>query len=122
MANPARRLLENVAGDFFVDETCIDCDACRQIAPATFRDHGAAASVYRQPETGEEIKRALMALTACPTASIGTTRNYDARVGVEAFPEVARDGVGVLVLPQVVADAGAELLLADELLEHSQHG
>ncbi len=28
MANRARRLPENVAGDFFVDETCIDCDAC----------------------------------------------------------------------------------------------
>jgi glyoxylase-like metal-dependent hydrolase (beta-lactamase superfamily II) len=28
-----------------------------------------------------------MALTACPTASIGTTRKYDARLGVEAFPE-----------------------------------
>ena len=93
MANPARRLLENVAGDFYVDETCIDCDACRQIAPATFRDHGDAASVYRQPETGAEIKRALMALTACPTASIGTTRDYDARVGVEAFPELIDENV-----------------------------
>ncbi|MDQ3651793.1 MAG: ferredoxin, partial [Acidobacteriota bacterium] len=40
MADPARRLAENVAGDFFVDGTCIDCDACRQIAPTTFRDHG----------------------------------------------------------------------------------
>ena len=27
---------ENIAGDFFVDSTCIDCDACRQIAPAVF--------------------------------------------------------------------------------------
>src|SRR5919107_3276059 len=88
MANRARRLPENVEGDFFVDESCIDCDACRQIAPATFRDHGDASSVYRQPSTADEIKRALMALTACPTASIGTTRDYDARVGVEAFPEL----------------------------------
>jgi len=88
MANRARRLPENVEGDFFVDESCIDCDACRQIAPATFRDHGDASSVYRQPSTDDEIKRALMALTACPTASIGTTRRYDARAGVEAFPEL----------------------------------
>ena len=28
MANPSRRLAENVAGDFYVDDSCIDCDAC----------------------------------------------------------------------------------------------
>ncbi len=28
MANPSRRLAENVPGDFYVDESCIDCDAC----------------------------------------------------------------------------------------------
>ena len=88
MANPARRLPENVEGDFFVDATCIDCDACRQIAPHTFRDHGEQSSVYRQPLTEEEVRRALMALTACPTGSIGTVpRKYDVRAGVEAFPE-----------------------------------
>jgi glyoxylase-like metal-dependent hydrolase (beta-lactamase superfamily II)/ferredoxin len=88
MADPARRLAENIEGDFYVDDSCIDCDACRQIAPTTFRDHGDASSVSRQPETEDEIRLALMALVACPTASIGTTRRYDARVGVEAFPEL----------------------------------
>ena len=86
MANTARRLAENVSGDFFVDATCIDCDACRQIAPSVFRDHGDQSSVYHQPETDDEVRLALMALTACPTGSIGTTRKYDARIGVEAFP------------------------------------
>jgi glyoxylase-like metal-dependent hydrolase (beta-lactamase superfamily II)/ferredoxin len=87
MANPARRLPENVPGDFYVDDTCIDCDACRQIAPGVFRDHGEQSSVFRQPETEAESRRALMSLAACPTGSIGTSRNYDTRVGVEAFPE-----------------------------------
>ena len=32
MANPKKRAPENVPGDFFVDSTCIDCDARRQIA------------------------------------------------------------------------------------------
>ncbi|HYO63241.1 MAG TPA: MBL fold metallo-hydrolase [Pyrinomonadaceae bacterium] len=92
MANPAKRLPENVAGDFFVDASCIDCDACRQIAPETFRDHGDQSSVYRQPETEEEVRRALMALVACPTGSIGGARGHDARVGVAAFPaHVAED-------------------------------
>lgn len=87
MANPSKRLPENVPGDFYVDESCIDCDACRQIAPAVFRDHGEQSSVYRQPRTKEEVLGALKAIVACPTSSIGTTRDYDARRGVEAFPE-----------------------------------
>jgi glyoxylase-like metal-dependent hydrolase (beta-lactamase superfamily II)/ferredoxin len=87
MANPAKRLPENVPGDFYVDDTCIDCDACRQIAPSVFRDHGDQSSVFRQPETEAEARRALMSLAACPTGSIGTSRKYDARIGVEAFPE-----------------------------------
>ena len=76
-----------MAGDFYVDDTCIDCDACRQIAPAVFRDHGDQSSVYRQPATDAEVLAALKAVVACPTASIGTARKYDARAGVEAFPE-----------------------------------
>jgi glyoxylase-like metal-dependent hydrolase (beta-lactamase superfamily II)/ferredoxin len=88
MANPARRLAENVPGDFYVDDSCIDCDACRQIAPTVFRDHGEQSSVFHQPETDEEVRRALMSVVACPTASIGVSRRYDARVGVEAFPEL----------------------------------
>ncbi|HEX3558141.1 MAG TPA: MBL fold metallo-hydrolase [Pyrinomonadaceae bacterium] len=93
MANPAKRLPENVAGDFYVDDSCIDCDACRQIAPTVFRDHGEQSSVFRQPETDEEIRRALMSIVACPTSSIGTSRKYDARAGVEAFPERIDEGV-----------------------------
>jgi glyoxylase-like metal-dependent hydrolase (beta-lactamase superfamily II)/ferredoxin len=93
MASPSKRLAENVAGDFYVDSSCIDCDACRQIAPHTFRDHGDQSSVYRQPETDEEIRRSLMALAACPTASIGTSRKYDANAGADAFPELLAENV-----------------------------
>jgi glyoxylase-like metal-dependent hydrolase (beta-lactamase superfamily II)/ferredoxin len=93
MANPSKRLAENVAGDFYVDDSCIDCDACRQIAPTVFRDHGEQSSVFHQPETDEEVRRALMSVVACPTSSIGTSRRYNARVGVEAFPELIDGGV-----------------------------
>jgi glyoxylase-like metal-dependent hydrolase (beta-lactamase superfamily II)/ferredoxin len=86
MANAKLRLPENVPGDFYVDETCIDCDACRQIAPETFRDHGDQSSVYQQPDTASAIERALMALVACPTGSIGTTQKHDLHPAIEAFP------------------------------------
>lgn len=93
MANPARRLPQNVEGDFFVDATCIDCDACRQIAPATFRDHGDQSSVYQQPLSPEEKRLALMSLVACPTGSIGAGRNQDMRLGIEAFPNSISENV-----------------------------
>ncbi len=86
MAQIDHRLPENVEGEFYVDSTCIDCDACRQIAPASFHDHGGQSSVYRQPQNPGELHRALMALVACPTASIGTASRRSARPGVDAFP------------------------------------
>src|SRR5712675_1716060 len=93
MANPALRLPENIPGDFFVDSTCIDCDACRQIAPETFTDAGDASIVYRQPSSAGETKRALMALVACPTASIGTKEHHDAHIGIDAFPSQIAENV-----------------------------
>src|SRR6266446_1620303 len=93
MANAALRLAENIAGDFFVDSTCIDCDACRQIAPETFSENGDASIVHHQPENETETKRALMALVACPTGSIGTVEHHDAHIGIDAFPELIADNV-----------------------------
>jgi glyoxylase-like metal-dependent hydrolase (beta-lactamase superfamily II)/ferredoxin len=93
MANVQQRLPENVPGDFFVDSTCIDCDTCSQLAPSIFRDHGDQCSVHRQPETAAETKRALMALVACPTGSIGTTRKHDAHIGIDAFPMLISEDV-----------------------------
>jgi len=93
MASRARRLPQNVEGDFYVDETCIDCDACRQIAPATFRDHGEQSSVYRQPETERETQLALQSLIACPTASIGTIEKHSVRAAIDSFPQRIADNV-----------------------------
>jgi glyoxylase-like metal-dependent hydrolase (beta-lactamase superfamily II)/ferredoxin len=93
MANPALRLPENVPGDFFVDSTCIDCDACRQIAPETYSENRDASVVYHQPENETEIRRALMALVACPTASIGTLEHHDAHIGIDAFPSPIAENI-----------------------------
>jgi glyoxylase-like metal-dependent hydrolase (beta-lactamase superfamily II)/ferredoxin len=93
MASVALRLPENVPGDFFVDSTCIDCDACRQIAPETFAEEADASIVYHQPANQQETKRALMALVACPTASIGTVEHHDAHIGIDAFPELIAENV-----------------------------
>jgi glyoxylase-like metal-dependent hydrolase (beta-lactamase superfamily II)/ferredoxin len=93
MALPSLRLPENVEGEFFVDSSCIDCDACRQIAPQTFQDHGGQSSVYQQPDDARTASRALMALVACPTASIGTVTRQSTKQAVAAFPEPIVDDV-----------------------------
>lgn len=93
MANPNRAYSENVTGEFFVDETCIDCDLCRQIAPSVFRDAGDYSVVYHQPSGFPESERAEMALVACPTGSIGSRSKRDLKGAIEAFPEVVADNV-----------------------------
>jgi glyoxylase-like metal-dependent hydrolase (beta-lactamase superfamily II)/ferredoxin len=92
MARVALKISENVAGDFFVDSTCIDCDACRLIAPTVFRDIGDQSAVYHQPESGEELLAAQRALISCPTASIGDVAKRDMRAAVASLPEpIAED-------------------------------
>ena len=93
MADGSRRWPQNVSGDFFVDRTCIDCDQCREIAPGTFGDAPGHASVYRQPDSPELERRALMALVACPVGSIGAGQRHNLNTAVEAFPEPIEDNV-----------------------------
>lgn len=64
----------NVAGRFYVDNSCIDCDMCREFVPAFFRlnDEIGLSIVFRQPVTAEELKEASEAMEACPTDSIGS--------------------------------------------------
>ena len=95
MASLAQRLNENVEGEFFVDSSCIDCDTCRFVAPAVFaRDEGIELSVvHHQPASDEETERALMALVACPTSSIGTVSDRSARQAASRFPEKVDDNV-----------------------------
>jgi glyoxylase-like metal-dependent hydrolase (beta-lactamase superfamily II)/ferredoxin len=81
-----QRRPENVSGDFFVDSTCIDCDTCRWMAPATFAAVGDQAAVHRQPRTDAERADALRALVSCPTASIGTLAKHPMKEVLASFP------------------------------------
>ncbi len=73
MADKTLRLLENVPGAFYVTEDCIDCDTCRDIAPAFFTRHDGIgfSVVHRQPETDEERTLAREAMEGCPVEAIG---------------------------------------------------
>jgi glyoxylase-like metal-dependent hydrolase (beta-lactamase superfamily II) len=70
MADERRRLDGNVEGPWFVDASCIDCDAVRQIAPTMFGREGRFSIVTRQPSTSEEETLMWRAVIACPTRSV----------------------------------------------------
>lgn len=91
MANPALRLPDNVPGDFYVDATCIDCDACRIFAPTVFSDTGEQSFVFHQPADDAERLAAQKAQLSCPTSSIGSTSG--AREAIAALPELVDDDV-----------------------------
>ncbi|MEP6602000.1 MAG: MBL fold metallo-hydrolase [Nitrospirota bacterium] len=88
MANKSKRLANNVGDNFFVDSTCINCDTCRQLAPATFAENDDFSSVYRQPVGDAEVHAAYRALVACPVGSIGTLQGDKAEMqqAVASFP------------------------------------
>jgi glyoxylase-like metal-dependent hydrolase (beta-lactamase superfamily II)/ferredoxin len=93
MANFNKRVIENVPGDFFVDSTCIDCDACRQIAPAVFGEAVETSFVHTQPMSGDDRRQALRALLACPTGSIGCLGNDDVKAVMKDFPLLLEEPV-----------------------------
>lgn len=88
MATLARRLPANVPGDFFVDESCIDCGACMWIAPETFEEHAGRSRVHAQPQSGDASHRAELALVACPTASIGLSARRSVAAAAASFPRL----------------------------------
>ena len=93
MANPNKRVPENVPGDFFVDSTCIDCDACRQIAPSVFAEAAETSFVRSQPASAADRRQALRALLACPTGSIGCLGDDDVKAVMKDFPLVVEEPV-----------------------------
>ena len=93
MAQVALKLPENVAGDFFVDSSCIDCDACRVIAPTVFADTGDQSAVFHQPSSDEELIAAQRALISCPTASIGDLAKRNMNAAIATLPELIAEDV-----------------------------
>lgn len=73
MADVGNKYSENVPGQYFVDHQCIDCDLCRETAPANFTrsDEGGYSYVYKQPEGEHELKLCKEAMEGCPVEAIG---------------------------------------------------
>ena len=74
MADKNARFKENVDGKYYVDDSCIACDACCVEAPRFFamNDDDGHAYVKLQPKTPDELEEAENALAACPVEAIGS--------------------------------------------------
>lgn len=57
-------------GQFYVDETCINCDTCRWMAPKSFSRVGQGSAVVKQPADKDSRLQAIQATLSCPTFSI----------------------------------------------------
>ena len=73
MADIADIVKENVAGKYFVDEQCIDCDLCREVAENNFTRQTEEGYwyVYKQPENEDEEALCKEAMENCPVEAIG---------------------------------------------------
>ena len=67
-----RRNPENVAGKYYVSDQCLDCDLCRETAPANFAryDAGGYSYVCKQPENAEEEALVRDATAGCCMSTI----------------------------------------------------
>ena len=73
MADKANAYADNVAGQYYCDDQCIDCDVCRETAPDNFmrnEDEG-YSYVYKQPENDQELLLCAEAMEGCPVEAIG---------------------------------------------------
>lgn len=86
MANIRHKVPDNVEGEFFVDQSCIDCDACRQLAPGVFAEVGETSYVHTQPRSETQTRAAIRALLACPVGAIGTLHHVDVKSVMHDFP------------------------------------
>ena len=73
MANKNAKFKQNIDGKYYVDDSCIACDACCVEAPKFFamNDDEGHAYVKLQPITPDDLTDAENALAACPVEAIG---------------------------------------------------
>lgn len=61
-----------VPGAYFVDDSCTDCDLCRETAPNNFKRDAAkgVAYVFKQPSNPQESSQCSAAKNTCPVKAI----------------------------------------------------
>jgi len=72
-ANRMQKIMENVSGKYYVDESCIGCSICVELAPGNLRSNleEGYEYVFKQPVTESEGNRCIEAMEICPVSAIG---------------------------------------------------
>ena len=71
MADKTNKIPENVAGSYYVDETCISCGLCVSTAPENFALNGSDKAYVKKQPSAAELDAAKTALDSCPVSAIG---------------------------------------------------
>ncbi|MCG8615521.1 MAG: ferredoxin [Desulfobacterales bacterium] len=68
----AKRLPDNCEGRFYVDDNCINCSLCAEVAPAIFSTNHDEGYEYvaRQPESDGELELVAEMINLCPASAI----------------------------------------------------
>ena len=67
MANKGEK---NVPGPYYVNDACITCGMCAEVAPQNFVVED-VAFVSKQPDSDEEKAACAEAMSSCPVEAIG---------------------------------------------------
>ena len=95
---------KNVQGRYYVDESCIYCELCLEIAPDNFshdQDKG-EAYISSQPTNNEQHTKVIEAIDMCPTKSI-----HDSITQPDDFMNTS--SLSKSVLPTSLAHATAQM-------------
>ena len=68
----ARKIPENADGRFYVDEKCINCSLCSEIARDIFSTNHEEGFEYvkKQPHNDEEIRLVQEVMRLCPASAV----------------------------------------------------
>jgi glyoxylase-like metal-dependent hydrolase (beta-lactamase superfamily II)/ferredoxin len=89
----SKKVKDNIEGSFFVDSTCINCDACRKFAPNNYGDNGSTSFIKKQPVNEEELMNTQLALLSCPVNCIGDTSKNNMKEALEMLPKKLSDEI-----------------------------
>lgn len=121
MADLNLRLPENAPGELFVDDTCIDCDTCRELAPRTFGSlRNGQSFVREQPPDEAAWADALRALVSCPTSSIGAERS--AKEAAKTLPVPVGGGPALIGSDAAARDAAGAKVFRCGYSSESSYG
>ena len=93
MADPDDKIEENVAGKYYVDTSCIDCDVCRTTAPNNFEanEDERYSFVSKQPEGDEEIAQVDEGAPFAPLKDPGQAHRSDYIQILPALPRPVQE-------------------------------